>query len=432
MPMRLPWFQVVSRSKMYYLKLFLTTFWAALLAVTVSACGGGGGGGGGTSSPVMTSPTSPTPAASNVLAVTVGAGPVNTGYNVNRLYTSVTVCYPGSSTRCQKIDHVLVDTGSTGLRIFSSMVAALGLNLQTGSGGRTLLNCAQFVDNTYSWGPVATADVLVGGKTAASLPIQLIADPAFEQASGNCSSGANMTTPIDMGANGIIGMGFLKEDCGPWCVTHSDNGFYYTCANAACLAVAGNMTSIAKQVKHPVPLFSTDNNGFVIDLPAVDRAGAISVNGSLIFGVGTQTNNRFNAGTLLVPDAKGNFRTVIGARGWSASFIDTGSNGLYFDYDGSLAKCTGDASHFYCPANPLSLPASLTGLNAASLAATVLVDHATSMFAAPQKSVLPALAGPIGNANSFDWGLPFYYGRRVFMTIEGQTSAIGTGPVYAF
>ena len=200
----------------------------------------------------------------------------------------------------------------------------------------------------------------------------------------------------------------------------------------ACLAVAGNMTSIAKQVKHPVPLFSTDNNGFVIDLPAVDRAGAISVNGSLIFGVGTQTNNRFNAGTLLVPDAKGNFRTVIGARGWSASFIDTGSNGLYFDYDGSLAKCTGDASHFYCPANPLSLPASLTGLNAASLAATVLVDHATSMFAAPQKSVLPALAGPIGNANSFDWGLPFYYGRRVFMTIEGQTSAIGTGPVYAF
>ena len=40
---------------------------------------------------------------------------------VNILYVNVTICAPGSTTNCQTIDHVQVDTGSQGLRILSSV-----------------------------------------------------------------------------------------------------------------------------------------------------------------------------------------------------------------------------------------------------------------------------------------------------------------------
>jgi hypothetical protein len=33
---------------------------------------------------------------------------------------------------------------------------------------------------------------------------------------------------------------------------------------------------------------------------------------------------------------------------------------------------------------------------------------------------------------SLDFGLPFYFGRRVATAIEGDTTAVGTGPYFAF
>jgi hypothetical protein len=42
------------------------------------------------------------------------------------------------------------------------------------------------------------------------------------------------------------------------------------------------------------------------------------------------------------------------------------------------------------------------------------------------------LGGPSPVSNSFDWGLPFFYGRNVFVAIEGQTTSAGMGPFVAF
>lgn len=124
----------------------------ALVVIGITACGGGGGGGG-----------SSLPAASNAISVTVDTGPAGTGYNVNRLYTTVKICQSGSSTQCQTIDHVLVDTGSTGLRLLSSVLAPdLNLSRLTGSGGFPLLNCAQFIDNSFAWAPLVTPILLTG------------------------------------------------------------------------------------------------------------------------------------------------------------------------------------------------------------------------------------------------------------------------------
>ena len=64
--------------------------------------------------------------ASNVQSIAVNGGP--SGNYANGLFTSVTVCVPGSSN-CQNISGVLVDTGSFGLRLLSSALGPVGPSL---------------------------------------------------------------------------------------------------------------------------------------------------------------------------------------------------------------------------------------------------------------------------------------------------------------
>lgn len=402
----------------------------ALLATLVSACGGGGG-----TAPTPIIPISP-PVLNNVIEVTVDAGPAAWGSNVNRLYVDVTLCVPGSRTQCQTIDHVLVDTGSSGLRILSSVITPglnLNLNRVTGTSGSALLNCAQFVDNTFAWGPMATADIVLGDKIASAVPIQIIADPAFDRPASACATGGTaITTTALLGANGILGLGLFKEDCGSACVATTHNGSYYTCTDASCTATKGAMASIAKQLKNPVAMFESDNNGLLIDLPVVSLPGAASLRGSLIFGIGTQSNNQLTLGGVLTTDSSGYFTTLLDGRSLPNSFIDTGSNGLFFD-SAAIPECSsGRGAGFYCPSALINMSATLLGANAKSIVVAFSIDNAETLFGDASKVVLPTLSGPMDDATSFDWGLPFFYGRRVFIGIDGQASSLGTGPFYAF
>lgn len=402
----------------------IRAFIAALVTYGVVACGGGGGG-------ESVPPPAPLPTApANVMAVTVDSGP--TGNQVNRLYANVTICAPGSTTQCQTIDHVLVDTGSTGLRLLASVISpALSLSRLTGTSGFPLLNCAQFVDNTFAWGPVAVADILLGGKSAANVPIQVVSDPAFNRLSSACSSGDVITSPANLGANGILGVGLFREDCGARCAATTANGFYYTCGTASCATTVRSLASLAKQLKNPIPLFATDNNGLLVDLPAVSVAGASSLEGSLVFGVGTQSNNQLGSVAVLTTSS-GDFSTLFAGKSLDTSFIDTGSNGFYFD-SSTIPACVGSAAAgFYCPASLTNLSATMVGANGVNVPVAFSINNAISSFASGTRAVIPTLSGAIGDARTFDWGLPFFYGRRVFIGIEGQASPLGTGPFYAF
>ncbi len=398
----------------------------AMLAVLMSACGGGGGGAATTIAPPVTL------AQSNVVPIVVDAGPVDAGYNVNRLYVDVTICRPASS-ECQTIDHVLIDTGSIGLRLLSSVVKpALNLSRVTGSAGLPMLTCVQFVDNTFAWGPLVLADIVLGGKAASVVPIQLVADPTIGNAPANCAIGGTaMTTPANLGANGILGLGLFKEDCGTDCVAITHNGSYYTCSNASCTSSVGVKASLAQQLKNPVPLFATDNNGILIDLPALASSSATTLPGSLVFGIGTQPNNQPGTVVALTTSATGYFTTLLGTQSMSNSFLDTGSNGFFFDSP-SIRECLDSSLGFYCPATRATVSATLVGANGLRRAVSFSVEDASTMFGDASKTVFSNLAGPMGDASSFDWGLPFFYGRRVFMGIEGQSSILGTGPYYAF
>jgi hypothetical protein len=82
-----------------------------------------------------------------------------------------------------------------------------------------------------------------------------------------------MNTAATLGANGILGLGLFKEDCGTGCASVTGNGFYYTCADAACTATQPIRASLAQQVKQPVTLFENDNNGLIVHLPAASAGG---------------------------------------------------------------------------------------------------------------------------------------------------------------
>lgn len=406
------------------------------LAALLAACGGGGGGDTAAANSTVGVP-SVTVAGANVLAVTVDAGPAGTVSNVNRLYTTVTVCPAGNTTQCQTIDHVLVDTGSTGLRLLASVLnnpAAFRPILA--DGGQSLLNCVQFVDNTYAWGPVASVDVTLGNKTASAVPMQIMGSATIPASADNCvpGGGTELNTVSALGAKGVLGLGLFQQDCGAGCVSNSGNGYYYTCTDASCTASVGSTAALPSQLTNPVVRFAADNNGFLVTLPSVSSPGAAGVNGALVFGVGTQSNNQFTAGSVLTTSSVGYITTRLGSQTLRNSFIDSGSNGLFFDTS-ALATCstTSGVYGFYCPVSSQSYTSViLTGANAASATVSFAVDNAQTIVATGYKA-LPTLAGPIWDSRIFDWGLPFFYGHSVFYGIDQMPfNNLVKGPLIAF
>jgi len=384
-----------------------------LFLLTLCAMGAGCGG----SSPHQAN-TTVTTSGQNVATVTVNGGP-NSNY-ANGLFVSVTVCVP-SSSNCKTIPDVLVDTGSSGLRILSSALS-LALPQQNGSSG-PVAECLPFVSG-YTWGPVQTADVQISGETAQNVPIQVIDESTFPVPSNCSSNGPAMDSLQSLGANGLLGVGLASADCGSWCAQSggSNPGLYYQCPSSGC-AVASE--SISQQVTNPVAMFATDNNGVIVELPAVTAPEA-TLSGSLVFGIGTQSNNSMNAATVYTVNDSGNFTTVYKGQSIS-SFLDSGSNGYFFS-DSSLTQC-GIAQGFYCPASTQNLSATNQGANGASGTVNFSVANAETLFNNGNDFVFGDLAGP---GQDFDWGLPFFYGRDVYVAIEGTTSPGGTGPFWAY
>jgi hypothetical protein len=368
-----------------------------------------------------------------MVTLTVDSGPQ--GGDLNIPFVSVKVCAPGSTTTCQTIDHIEVDTGSSGLRIMAS-VLTIALPQATDNSGNPLGNCVQFADMTYAFGPVETADILLAGEKASSVPIQVIAPPSFASATTtscevNNNPNNNLTTVAALGANGIIGVGLFPQDCGQSCVNSAVPGFYYTCPNNICSSTS---LALAKQLQNPVAMFPQDNQGVLITLPAVGASGAATVTGSLIFGIGTQADNVLGSAQVLTVDVKGTFTATFNATAYPGSFIDSGSNGIFFLNTAltGLPTCN-SLTGFYCPAGGGSVPFSITnqGTNMASNQVMFSIANLETLTTAnPSFAAFANAGGPF--AGAVDYGLPFFYGRNVFTGIEGQTVGTVTGPFFAY
>ena len=384
--------------------------------IALAACGGGGGGGGGGKRPPLTDNRIPT--GDNVVPISVNGalGPVNLAY------VTVTVCEPASTTNCVAINNVLVDTGSTGLRVLASAVANLPLQQRTNSGNEALFECAQFVDLTHAWGAVKIADVRIGGKVAANTNIQTIGiSPGVPEPAACGVADENLDTAAKLGANGILGVGHYVEDCGLFC-EQSANPLYYGCSGATC---ATTTVLTGAQVQNPVARFSSDNNGAIVQLPAIAASGVAAADGWLIFGIDTRANNAIGNAARFTINASGFLNTRFNGTDYANSFVDSGSNGLFFPNTRGIATCPSNAD-FYCPASALNLSATVSGSVGSSAAREVNFSIANAAQLDGRFNAFNNLGG-VYNAG-FDWGLPFFFGRKVFTALETNAG----GPYVAF
>ncbi|CAE6751209.1 hypothetical protein R69927_02175 [Paraburkholderia domus] len=418
----------------------------ALLLVCAALAGCGGGGGtsadsspaGSASPPSSPSAASPSGASApsgaavsstatsvpqsstpNVQPITVAAAP---GLTRNMLTTSVTVCQPGTSN-CATINNIQVDTGSHGLRILASALPASLTLAAVGSGSGVTGECAVF-GGGYAWGAVRSADVRMAGQLAAAIPIQLISDPAVPNVPTDCAgSGPAMLNVSSLRANGILGVGLFAADCGSGCVNAALPRWYYSCdAGGACLA---STQALAQQVSNPVSRFALDNNGVVIDLPAIADAGAVSVSGSMIFGIGTQANNTLGGASVVKANpVTGYVATSSAGQTYAQSYLDSGSNGLFFS-NSQLPQC----GYWYCPSSTQTASASIIGSDGVSNTVSFAIGNSTALFGS-SNNAFNNLAGIA--SNSFGWGLPFFFGRRVYTAIASRATSAGPGPYYAF
>ena len=366
-----------------------------------------------------TSTVSTSTSVANTQAISVSLNQY--GY-LNVPMTSVTICVPGTNT-CQTIDNVIVDTGSYGLRLMASAVT-LTLPQPTATTGGMLANCAAFGSGT-TWGSVRTADIKLAGEVASGASIQLIADSAYPTTPTSCSDQGvqELSTPASIGANGILGVGLQAADC-PSCVSTAQ-AVYYGCTSSACTETTA---PLAQQVTNPVAQFPQDNNGVIVQLPSVPVLGSASASGTLIFGIGTQANNGLGSANIYTVNASTNsITTQFGGTTYSWSFIDSGSNGLFFD-DASIPTCASTSS-FYCPTSTVSRSAVVTGLNGVGSTVNFSISNALQMVLAGAWA-MPTLGADV--TDLFDWGLPFFFGKTVYTAIAGASTPGGTGPYYAF
>ncbi len=408
---------------------FVTTLSTTLTAALLAGCIGSNStpSGGGT-------PPAPTV---NTMTLTVDGGPAAASGAINHAYVTVKVCAPGSQTHCANIDHVLLDTGSEGLRLVGSVLAAAGVSLAaaTDSQGRTLEECAGF-GGGMTWGPVAAADVTLAGESAAKLPLQVMDDTgAAAPPPSTCGANGTLITGVaGFGANGLLGVGVFAQDCGTACTNAGTPlPIYYGCISAGACTAAN--AALADQVANPVSLFAADNNGIIVNLPNLQNAnGDSSVNGELIFGIGTQSDNALPPDvTVLGADANGDFTaTYNGSSTVLPALIDSGTDAYSFD-DPSIATCTtGSFVGYYCPAvAPQSASAVNTGVGANNGSNTVDFAIADPNSFVAGAAAFAGLAGG-GGSSRFTWGMPFFYGRKVYIGIDQRAAGSFTGPYYAY
>lgn len=339
------------------------------------------------------------------------------------------------TNQCATIDHMLLDTGSAGVRVLASALGSAlagSLPAQTGATDDPTHNapisqCAIFASG-YTWGSVKRADVTIGTKLAGNLPVQVISDGANPTPTDCASRGiADIGNVTQLGANGVIGIGPAVRDF-PLAAQFVLPATYYYCSSSG--PCTNTRVPLDTQVMNPVADFTTDNNGTVIRLPSLQPGGQASATGELVFGIGTQQNNALpSTASIIALDGNGFFTTTYKGGTFGNSAIDSGSNTTIFG-DTAIPF---DAWGRYTPATTLSLSALLKSTSGAGTAATVPFQVAnTANLLSGTYAAFDNVASYTSVSGYFIWGLPFFFGRSVYTALNGSQAGAQSGPFIAF
>ena len=412
---------------------------AALLVglMFMPGCGGG-------STTTTTTTTTPPPPVANSVTVTVNAGPANNA--VNMAYVSVQVCTPGATTNCVTIPYVQLDTASSGLRILASFPGVSGLNLNqvTDPSKHPVYECYEFADGNYLWGPVMQGGVAMAGESATNVPMQLIEGSAPSNTPCGSTGGSNLTTSTALQANGILGIGPAMQDCGLLCYGTTVQPLYWVCPSGSACSLASVPT--ATQVSNPVAFFnSTDTNGVMLTMGSVVSSGASQATGTLYFGIGTQTDNALSSSAKayalssdpLNPIPYYPIFATYNSTSYAAS-IDSAQQYLVILDPTTLAgagitSCASSQSTYYCPSSAVTLPLTIKDNNGdtATLSPALSIGNATTLLASSvlgtgTNTAFSNLAEEsVPGTDYVILGMPFFYGRTVYVGIAGQAPPSG-------
>ena len=309
---------------------------------------------------------------------------------VNTPVVTLTICVPNTST-CEDVPNILVDIGSTGLRLSHTLSIASKLPQESENGPIT--ECYGFVSG-YNYGPVVTATVTLANQSV-TVPVQI--SNSQLSAPSTCTNNS-ISAPFEPYFNGILGLLFPQDD----------NGLYYE-------GGAGPTTiSTTLMVQNPVFLLgSSENNGVLLSgFPTVSPTqGAPSVSGLLTFGVGSTSGL-----TELETNSSATITASYNDNSSLTAFFDSGSNGFFIDNQ-TIPPCTSASlSGFFC-GTETGQSATLTGTNTStSVNLSFSIENAQTLFATGNQD-FSSLGGPTTSfspSNVFDAGFSaFLYGVTI-------------------
>lgn len=395
---------------------------ALLLTMALAGCGGGG-----SSNPPQTTqtnpttastpggtaqPTTPAPALANQISVVVGGA----SSAKNSPLVSVTLCQHGTSN-CTTIPNILLDTGSTGLRVFKSVLpTTLSLTAETNpSSGDAVAECMNFAGGV-AWGSMVLADVKMAGETGSSVPVQVI-DNTSALMPGSCSSENTLMTRSGLMANGILGIASTR-DCGDSCITAGTGSWYFDCTATSCTSYGAPW---AQQATNPVTQFAADNNGAILSFPGLANGVSSSVTGTLTFGLNTQADNA-STGVSMVQGVSNGMQTSYNGSAMLAAF-DSGSTS---DFIGSapFPTCTVFGLTWFCPTSTTSQSATFQG-GGVPLPVTFRIANAQTVLAQPGYAFANvAESSTLFSEEYLDLGMSYLFGHNLFLGYPGTTGNV--------
>jgi hypothetical protein len=252
-----------------------------------------------------------------------------------------------------------------------------------------------------------------------------------------------------LGANGLLGVGNYRQDCGPACTSNNTAGSVTPYPFLLCDAKLDNcgepLVPIASQPWNPVAAFPADNNGVVLQLPTVPAGGATSVAGTLTFGIGTANNNAIpGSANVYELDDFADFQSLVfnnvtyTSNNSGGSFLDSGSNALFISDTATLSSVTkatvttcADNGYYCVSPSPVSLNITLSGSNnVTSPSETLTIADADGLLNGTNAAVDNLAAGSGGTdptTDSWDLGLPFFFNRTIFVGIAGTSTTYPNG-----
>ena len=343
----------------------------------------------------------------------------------NMGFVDVTVC--NTAKQCKTVADVLVDTGSSGLRLNRHALAGLPLSAVTDVKGRPLSNWSSFGTGQL-WGTMHWAQVRLGGvATTQAIPIQLYQGPSlFELLPAGYEKVDERHQFLGLN-NGILGIAPYRH----WPKRY----FAFDAGDESAFDAEWVAVEVdeSRQLANPIAYFPAPyDNGSVIKMPEADFGdGGHAALGWLGLGIGAATEALFPQGARIIShelDAHGRFPATIGGRRADV-LVDSGTNTSALDLEHlEIPRCKGlgtELNRVYdaAPMTPLSLTVS-AGAVEVELQRPLYIGAAANIRKAfDGYAVLPMIAAlpPWAGAPNV-LGLPFFYGRTVATGLRGAVN----------